>query len=176
MLTSQKNTAKEISTKHVPHPDGQQGLLIERMGELVNECMMMFHHALELHWNYQGPNFLGVHTFLDAHYRKLLENFDGIAERAVTMGGQIKLRSSAHTMQQKSHGSSKSPDISIDHYLTSAETFAEKLRDLIKASECDDVTNDMLIKFSGEFEKDMWQLRSTLGIAPDRRFRQSEMI
>lgn len=146
---------------HSPHPDRFQNTLIGKMAEIVNGSMMLFHSALELHWNYQGPNFLGVHQFLDAHYQMLLKHFDNVAERAVTLGGTMKLNMSTHGQDQSYR------EFNVDHYLTEAEGFCERLKAAVKSSEEDDVTHDLLTNYLGALEKDLWQLRSTLGQAVD---------
>lgn len=47
---------------------------------LANE-FSLFTKTLNYHWNITGPRFHSLHTFLEGHYRELLEIMDSVAER-----------------------------------------------------------------------------------------------
>ena len=59
------------------------GLLNQQLADIIDLGLQ----AKQAHWNVKGPHFIGLHELFDKVAEELEEFTDGIAERAVEMGG-----------------------------------------------------------------------------------------
>ena len=53
----------------------------ERLGTVLASTYALRIKTQNFHWNITGPNFIGLHTLLETHYKELDEAIDVVAER-----------------------------------------------------------------------------------------------
>ena len=61
--------------------------MIELLNQQLTEVIDLGLQAKQAHWNVKGPHFIGLHELFDKVAEELEEFTDGIAERAVELGG-----------------------------------------------------------------------------------------
>ena len=119
------------------------------------------------HWNVKGPNFAAFHPLFETFAVSLALHNDAVAERAVTLGAQVKgtVRAAAQTSTLPEYPPETKKDLEhvkllaerIESYLEGARAgrdVAEKMKD--------QDTVDLLTGIIVEFEKHAWFLRATL--------------
>lgn len=120
------------------------------------------------HWNIKGPHFAALHPLFETFAVSLAAHNDTIAERAVTLGAQI--RGTARHVASHSRLPEYPQDTvrDLEHVRLLAdriEVYLAGLRQARSAGEtnADVDTVDMLTGIISEFEKHDWFLRATLG-------------
>src|SRR5258708_23638306 len=61
--------------------------MIELLNQELSDVLDLGLQAKQAHWNVKGPHFIGLHELFDKVAEELEEFSDGIAERAVELGG-----------------------------------------------------------------------------------------
>src|SRR6266436_5054812 len=61
--------------------------MIELLNQQLADVIDLGLQAKQAHWNVKGPHFIGLHELFDRVAEELEEFTDGIAERAVELGG-----------------------------------------------------------------------------------------
>src|SRR6058998_3122735 len=61
--------------------------MIELLNQQLADILDLGLQAKQAHWNVKGPHFIGLHELFDKVAEDLEEYTDGIAERAVELGG-----------------------------------------------------------------------------------------
>jgi len=61
--------------------------MIELLNQELADVLDLGLQAKQAHWNVKGPHFIGLHELFDKVAEELEEFTDGIAERAVELGG-----------------------------------------------------------------------------------------
>jgi starvation-inducible DNA-binding protein len=61
--------------------------VIDLLNQNLSEIVDLGLQAKQAHWNVKGPHFIGLHELFDKVAEELEEYTDGIAERAVELGG-----------------------------------------------------------------------------------------
>lgn len=61
--------------------------MIELLNQQLADALDLGLQAKQAHWNVKGPHFIGLHELFDKAAEELEEFIDGIAERAVELGG-----------------------------------------------------------------------------------------
>jgi starvation-inducible DNA-binding protein len=61
--------------------------MIELLNQQLADALDLGLQAKQAHWNVKGPHFIGLHELFDKVAEELEEFTDGIAERAVELGG-----------------------------------------------------------------------------------------
>src|ERR1700751_561698 len=61
--------------------------MIELLNQQLADILDLGLQAKQAHWNVKGPHFIGLHELFDRVAEELEEFTDGIAERAVELGG-----------------------------------------------------------------------------------------
>src|SRR5258705_6562737 len=61
--------------------------MIELLNQQLADAIDLGMQAKQAHWNVKGPHFIGLHELFDRVAEELEEFTDGIAERAVELGG-----------------------------------------------------------------------------------------
>jgi len=119
------------------------------------------------HWNVKGPQFAALHPLFETFAVGLAVNNDSIAERAVTLGAQV--RGSVRYVARASSLPEYPVDASRDlvHVRLLAERFEQYVAGLrgtrdVAAELGDEDTVDLLTAAVREFEKHAWFLRATL--------------
>lgn len=80
MKTKLHRTRNDLSEKI---RQGMIALLNQQLADVVDLGLQ----AKQAHWNVKGPHFIGLHELFDKVAEELEEYTDGIAERAVELGG-----------------------------------------------------------------------------------------
>ena len=119
------------------------------------------------HWNIRGPHFAALHPLFEQFATALGESTDGIAERAVTLGGLARgtARQVASSSRLPEYATETTRDLAhvrlladrIDAFLVGvrgARVVADEHRDVDTA--------DLLTGILAAFEKNAWFLRATL--------------
>ena len=135
-------------------------ILQERLNALNDLALTLKH----VHWNVVGPNFIAVHTMLDPQVDGVRLMVDELAERIATLGaspcGTPGALVAARTWDDYSLGR----DDAIAHMGALDLVYhgvISDYRDAIEATdEPDPVTQDLLIKHSGELEQYHWFVRA----------------
>lgn len=61
--------------------------MIELLNQQLADALDLGLQTKQAHWNVKGPHFIGLHELFDKAAEELEEFIDGIAERAVELGG-----------------------------------------------------------------------------------------
>jgi len=61
--------------------------MIDLLNQQLADVLDLGLQAKQAHWNVKGPHFIGLHELFDKVAEQLEEYTDGIAERAVELGG-----------------------------------------------------------------------------------------
>lgn len=162
MATSAKSPTAEFTVPGIStrNADDLIGLLQDRLNALNDLALTLKH----IHWNVVGPHFIAVHTMLDPQVDAVRLMVDETAERIATLGG-------SPTGTPGALAAGRSWD---DYSLRRADAIAhmgaldvvytgiiEAHRDAIDVTEeTDPVTQDMLIKQTGQLEQFQWFVRA----------------
>ena len=137
-------------------------LLQDRLNALTDLHLTLKH----VHWNVVGPNFIAVHTMLDPQVESVRAMADETAERIATLGGSPVGTPGALVAQRSWDDYSIGRAGTLEHLAALDVVYAgliEAQREAIEATEeLDQVTQDMLIKHSGELEQFHWFVRAHL--------------
>ncbi len=137
-------------------------LLQDRLNSLSDLALTLKH----VHWNVIGPNFIAVHTMLDPQVEAVRAMVDETAERIATLGGSPCGTPGALVAQRDWDDYSIGRSDTIEHLAALDVVFTgiiEAHRAAIEATEqLDPVTQDMLIRQSGELEQFHWFIRAHL--------------
>src|SRR5260370_35968961 len=76
LISTQNNLAEPTRRK-----------MIELLNQELSDVLDLGLQAKQAHWNVKGPHFIGLHELFDKVAEELEEFSDGIAERAVELGG-----------------------------------------------------------------------------------------
>lgn len=61
--------------------------LIPSLDELQASFWVLYHQYHKHHWLVEGPQFMDLHKFLEAHYEQVHAHLDALAERMTALGG-----------------------------------------------------------------------------------------
>lgn len=119
------------------------------------------------HWNIKGPHFAALHPLFETFAVGLALHNDAIAERAVTLGAQVRgtARHVAETSRLPEYAQDTTRD--LDHVKLLAERIGSYLGGVHEARKVSEVqadadTVDLLTGLIIEFEKHGWFLRAHL--------------
>lgn len=124
------------------------------------------------HFYVQGPHFFTLHIKFEDLYKETTEHFDELAERLLAIGGKPYA-----TLQEfLEHSSIKekpyTEKVPAEEMVVSVVADFRILRDDLAAAitltgeEGDDVTQDILIAYKTEVDKNIWMLQAFLGKDP----------
>lgn len=120
----------------------------------------------QAHWNVVGAKFREVHRQLDELVAAARGFADEVAERAVALGGSPdgRARTIANTSELASpEGGWKNDQEVVEAVVTSLAGMISRLRERIgEMDKADPVTQDLLIRISGEIEKSHWMWQAQL--------------
>src|SRR5207248_10244224 len=68
-------------------PEATRVKAVELLNERLADCIDLQTQTKQAHWNVKGPNFIALHELFDKVNEDVEEYVDGIAERAVQLGG-----------------------------------------------------------------------------------------
>jgi starvation-inducible DNA-binding protein len=136
----------------------------EYLAELLANEYMLYLQTLNCHWNITGKNFIAIHQLLEQQYEWLKETIDQTAERIRTLGyvAPAHYKKYAQAAHLDEGNEQSAFEEMILHLANSHQEIVTLLRKYIAATDKTDdfATCDMLTKFLGEHEKQLWMLRS----------------
>jgi starvation-inducible DNA-binding protein len=137
-------------------------ILQDRLNSFNDLALTLKH----VHWNVVGPNFIAVHTMLDPQVDGVRGMVDETAERIATLGGSPSGTPGALVAQRSWDDYSIGRAGTLEHLAALDVVYTgiiEAQRQAIEVTgELDQVTQDMLIKHSGELEQFHWFVRAHL--------------
>src|SRR5271170_7975850 len=137
-------------------------LLQDRLNALNDLALTLKH----VHWNVVGPDFIAVHTMLDPQVDAVRGMMDETAERIATLGGSPSGTPGALVAERSWDDYSIGRAGTMEHLAALDVVYTgiiEAQREAIEVTEeLDQVTQDMLIKHSGELEQFHWFVRAHL--------------
>ena len=68
-------------------PEATRAKAVELLNARLADCIDLQTQAKQAHWNVKGPHFIGLHELFDRISEGVEGYVDGIAERAVQLGG-----------------------------------------------------------------------------------------
>ncbi|MGZ9103910.1 MAG: Dps family protein [Rhodoplanes sp.] len=139
----------------------------ERLGTVLASTYALRIKTQNFHWNITGPNFIGLHTLLETHYKELDEAIDVVAERiraldAVAPGSFAAFAEMSHIKDAPAEPPAEkimletlvSDHVAVSELCTELSTFADDAEDHATA----DIMNGRI----EAHDKAAWMLRSHL--------------
>lgn len=139
----------------------------ERLGTVLASTYALRIKTQNFHWNITGPNFIGLHTLLETHYKELDDAIDLVAERMRALGAIAPGSFAAFSeLSQIADAPSKPPaekgilETLVSHHTkvselcTDLSTFADDTED--------HATADLMNGRIEAHDKAAWMLRSHL--------------
>jgi starvation-inducible DNA-binding protein len=150
-----------------PLSESARGKLIETLNARLADGLDLHSQIKVAHWNIKGPQFAALHPLFETFAVSLAAHNDGVAERAVTLGG-LAYGTTRHAAKR-----SRLPDYpqettrDLDHVELLAErieTYLVGLRESreVASASGDTDTHDLITVIITEFEKHAWFLRASL--------------
>lgn len=68
-------------------PEASRVQAVELLNARLADCIDLQTQTKQAHWNVKGPHFIGLHELFDRINRDVEDYVDGLAERAVQLGG-----------------------------------------------------------------------------------------
>jgi starvation-inducible DNA-binding protein len=68
-------------------PEATRAKAVELLNARLADCIDLQTQTKQAHWNVKGPHFIGLHELFDKVNEAVEDYVDGIAERAVQLGG-----------------------------------------------------------------------------------------
>jgi starvation-inducible DNA-binding protein len=119
------------------------------------------------HWNVKGPQFAPLHVFFETQYKGLPEVADQIAERIRMIGPLVNGGMAAflaNTVVKEASTKPMPARAMLKDYLNSMKMVRARFAaaESFAGSTGDAVTEDLMLKLMGEFDKTIWMLHSQL--------------
>jgi len=132
---------------------------------LANEYAL-FTKTLNYHWNITGPRFHGLHPFLEAQYRELLEVMDNVAERVRILDARpISTVKDMYSHMEIRDGESKTPsaETMLQNLMEDHTSIQNQIKEIIGDEhrfKDDKGSEDLLVSLLRTHEKMGWMLRA----------------
>ena len=175
-----RSRPSEISGEFVPSNRLGSVALLDR---LLADTVFLSIQAQAIHWNYSGPEFPGMHLFMEGRYKHLIKAVDKIAERIRAVGALAPaalsewielsdLEDIPLSAFELSPASEEPKNLEALRLFRKSELqIAEYLKRtaLPRVKELEDpATEDLLIGRLSDHEKSIWMVSSILGeLVPD---------
>jgi starvation-inducible DNA-binding protein len=148
-------------------PEDARRTLVDTLNAVLADGLDLHGQIKVAHWNIKGPQFAALHPLFETFAVGLAVHTDGIAERAVTLGGRAlgTARHVAKTSRLDDYPRDTTRD--LDHVALLADRFGLFLAGVRAARTtadqlADTDTVDLLTAIVTEFEKHAWFLRASL--------------
>jgi starvation-inducible DNA-binding protein len=146
-------------------PESSRAKLVELLNARLADAIDLQTQTKQAHWNVRGPSFIALHELFDKINEDVEEYVDGIAERAVQLGGSA--HGTARAVAQRSTLAEYRPasDRGADHveaYGSALAAFGKGIRHAIdQASEWKDAdTADLFTEISRGVDKWLWMVEA----------------
>ena len=140
--------------------------LISALQQLQADYQVTYQKLRAFHWNVRGPLFFGLHAKFEELYTAFAEKVDGLAERALTLGGRPLPTLAAVLAKARLKEAEVMPDAAgmvraLADDFAQLNTWTRQVAE--QAGAADDAgTANLLEGFADAQEKDVWMLRSFL--------------
>ena len=139
-----------------------------QLSKILADEFVLYSKTLNFHWNIEGPDFHGVHLYLETLYEEQQEVVDTVAEKIRAIGhyvpGTLKDYSQLTHLTEKTKGGNDSQSIYAE-LLEDHESIIIFLREEIKPMadkwQADGIS-DYITGLMEQHEKTAWMLRSHL--------------
>ena len=138
--------------------------IVEKLNLVLSNYHVFYQKLRNFHWNVTGDDFFDLHENFEKYYTEAIENIDEIAER-IRVFGQTPTSTFTEYLQTseiKEVGTGfKAKEMAVE-VLKDFEILVRYMDEAAQtaADEGDTVTEDMLIGFIKEIEKNHWMLNS----------------
>jgi starvation-inducible DNA-binding protein len=154
-------------TKHGLDVEARQAA-VELLNARLADVIDLELQAKQAHWNVKGPNFMGLHELFDTVAASAATFKDGIAERAVMLGGVAVGTAQAvveRTTLPPYPANAQDWKTHVDGVSSALAKFGTALRQAIEdADELDDaVTADLFTGIAHDVDKYLWFVESHKG-------------
>ncbi|WP_394839689.1 DNA starvation/stationary phase protection protein Dps [Pendulispora rubella] len=148
-------------------PEDARVKIVETLNARLADGLDLHSQIKVAHWNIKGPQFAALHPLFETFAVGLANFNDGVAERAVTLGGRaygtVRHVSKASRLPEYPQDTTRD----LEHVRLLAErfeTFLDGVRESRTVGEKlgDTDTVDLLTQVVTEFEKHAWFLRASL--------------
>lgn len=139
------------------------------LNKVVATQGLLYTKLHQYHWYVKGAHFFPLHEKYEELYDKVTEDFDEVAERLLTLGGEPYATLAEFIEHSVIQEDRSIKDLGEEEMVKSAikdlTAYTNLLGQLIETTEKegDDVTNDMCIAIKGDMEKNIWMLQAYLG-------------
>jgi starvation-inducible DNA-binding protein len=132
---------------------------------MLSDTQVLLNKTQVVHWNVEGPRFLGIHKLTEEHYENIFDAIDSIAERVRSLG--FYAPSSISTLVQNSqidefsNPSTKDSDM-LEALIEDHSKMISFIKDSIEVAEkeSDSTTADLLSERRDFHEEARWMLQS----------------
>lgn len=124
------------------------------------------------HWFVQGPAFYTLHEKFEEIFQMVDENNDLIAERLIAIGGApystLREYLEHASIEEKPYTKKIAAEDMVATVVADFRTMRDEIAEGIELTgeAGDDVTQDMLIAYKTEIDKNIWMLQAFLGQDP----------
>jgi starvation-inducible DNA-binding protein len=142
-------------------------MMVKLLTEVLSDVYVLAVKAHVYHWNVKGPQFAPLHAFFETQYKGMPDVADEIAERIRMLGPLVNGGMAAflaNTVIKEASTKPMQARAMLKDYvqglqavrgrMVAAEDFADEIDDI--------VTQDLMVKLMGDFDKTIWMLQSQL--------------
>lgn len=138
------------------------------LNKVVATQGLLYTKLHQYHWYLQGPNFFALHEKFEEMYNQTTADFDEVAERLLTIGGEPYATLSEfieHSVisEDVTNKGLSEPEM-VKSSVKDLKAYAKLLGEVVKTTDDagDDVSNDLVIAVKAGVEKDIWMLQAFL--------------
>lgn len=151
-------------TKKSGKPDAT---MIKLLTESMSDVYVLAIKAHVYHWNVVGPLFAPLHAFFETQYKGLPDVADEIAERIRMLGSLVNGGMAAFLSNAAIKEAGTKPMAAkamLQDYLNSMKTVRARFGAAEAHADANDdvVTEGLMAKLMGDFDKTIWMLESQL--------------
>ncbi|MDD5586566.1 MAG: DNA starvation/stationary phase protection protein [Alphaproteobacteria bacterium] len=142
-------------------------VMIKHLTDVMSDVYVLAVKAHVYHWNVKGPQFAPLHAFFETQYKGMPDVADAVAERirmlgplvnggmAAFLANTVIKEASTKPMQAKAMLKDYMQGLqAVRGRMAAAEDFADSIDDI--------VTQDLMVRLMGDFDKTIWMLQSQL--------------
>ena len=144
-------------------------LLLQCLNKTLADAYALFLKTQNFHWNVSGPSFVTMHELFEKQYHELFLAIDAIAERIRALGhfapGSFHAYAKLTTVQEALEPIEATE--MVERLIRDHETLLHTLRSTLDVAQLigDHVTTDLCVQRLVSHEKQIWFLKSILGLS-----------
>lgn len=139
------------------------------LNKVVATQGLLYTKLHQYHWYVKGANFFALHEKFEEMYDQTTEDFDEVAERLLTIGGEPYATLSEYIEHSVIDEDVSNKDLNEHEMVKSCikdlKDYVNLLEEVKVTTEeaGDDVSNDLVLTIKADVEKDIWMLQAFLG-------------